>query len=82
MADYIVSILSIPGEALRQLTLMIPMSIAKLCFLAYFAGIGVWVWTLKKEDVIGEVHGRTKPVDLRPYATASMIAMLIIYWIL
>ncbi|MBZ0257593.1 hypothetical protein K8I31_16120 [bacterium] len=82
MAEFIASILTIPGEALRQLTLMIPMSIAKLCYIAYFAAIGIWVWTLKKEDVIGEVHGRKKPVDLRPYATASMIAMVIIYWIL
>ncbi|MDP8243303.1 MAG: hypothetical protein P9L94_04415 [Candidatus Hinthialibacter antarcticus] len=82
MAEFIASILSVPGEALRQLMLMIPISIAKLFFIAYFAGIGIWVWTLDPSDVIGEVHGRKKPVDLRPYATASMIAMVIIYWLL
>ncbi len=82
MAEFIASILSVPGEALRQLTLMIPLSVAKLIFVLYFAGIAVWVWTLKPSDVIGEVHGKDKPVDLRPYATASMIAMVIIYLLL
>lgn len=82
MFEFIASVLSVPGEALRNLTLMIPLWLAKGIFLAYFIGIAVWVWTLPKDDVIGEVPQRKDPVDLRPYATASMIGMVIVYLIL
>ncbi|MBI1389145.1 MAG: hypothetical protein GC154_11930 [bacterium] len=81
IANAIASILAVPGEALRQFALLIPMWMAKGCFILYFAILIAWVWLLPREEMVGPVPGRKKPVDLRIYATASMVGMIIIYLI-
>ncbi|HOJ59201.1 MAG TPA: hypothetical protein PK878_02850 [bacterium] len=79
LADVIASILRIPGEALRELTMAIPLWMARGFFLLYFAILLVWILTMKRSEIVGNLEGRDKPLNLRPYAAAAIILQMIIY---
>lgn len=79
--DFVADILRVPGGFLRELTLQIPLSVAKGCFIAYFTILLIWVLTMKKSEVCGVLPGKAKPIDLRPYAAVALIGQIVIYWI-
>ncbi len=79
LADFIASILRGPGLWLRELSLAIPMSVARGFFLLYFFILLIWVLRMKKSATSGELSGISKPVDLRPYAAMLLIIQIVIY---
>ncbi|MGI6456326.1 MAG: hypothetical protein ACOX5R_12000 [bacterium] len=79
MIDIIADILRIPGEALRQLMLVIPLWLVRILFLAYPTVLLIWVFLMKRSETHGHVHGRESEVDLRPYAAVALISQIIIY---
>ena len=81
LADIIANYLRGPGEFLRELTLAIPMPVAKGIFLLYFAILLVWILTMRKSEMVGELPGKKTPINLRPYAAAAMIGQIVIYLI-
>lgn len=78
-ADWMASILRGPGEFLREASLAIPLSAAKGIFIGYFVLLLVWVLTMRKSEVIGNLPGTSKTIDLRPYAAAALIGQILIY---
>ncbi len=79
LIDAIANILRVPGDYLRELTLMIPHSAARTIFILYFAALLVWVLTMPKSEVCGVLPGKKEPIDLRPYAAAALIGQIMIY---
>lgn len=82
LADCIASILRVPGDWLRQLTVAVPINAARGFFLLYFSILLIWVITMKKSETAGTVPGKKKPLDLRYYAAAAIIVQLILYAVL
>lgn len=78
IADPIAMALRVPGDALRQVAMMVPMWMAKGFFLLYYILVVIWVWVMKKERTVHPLPGREKPFDLRPLATVSMVCLIII----
>lgn len=81
LADTIAAVLRIPGEALRQWMMMIPLEVARGLFLLYYTILLVWVLTMNKSEVVGTLEGRTKPLNLRPYAAGAILLQIVIYYI-
>jgi len=79
LADWIASILRVPGEWLRDLTVAIPINAARGLFILYFSILLIWVITMKKSETSGTVPGKKTPIDLRYYAAAALITQLILY---
>ncbi len=70
----------IPGEALRQLILAIPLSGAKALFILYPILLIIWVLMFKKEEVQGKLSlWGDKTIDIRPFAIIALIGQIIIY---
>ena len=82
LADWIASILRVPGDWLRELTVAVPVSAARGIFLLYFSILLIWVITMKKSETSGTVPGKKKPLDLRYYAAAAIIVQLILYYVI
>ena len=81
LADSFANLLRGPGEALREATMAIPLSVAKGIFILYFTVLLVLVLTMRKSEVVGELPGKKTPIDLRPYAAAALIGQIAIYLI-
>lgn len=79
LADWIASILRVPGDALREFTLQIPLSAAKGVYILYFVILLIWVLKMRKSEVVGLLPGKKTPIDLRPYAAAALIGQIVIY---
>jgi hypothetical protein len=79
IADAVSSILQVPGEAMRNLTLLIPMPVAKGIFILYFLILIVWVATLTREESVFEPELLKKEVSLKPFAIFSLTLMIAIY---
>ena len=79
LADAISSILQVPGEAMRQLVLMVPISGAKAIFIAYYLILIFWVATLPKEEAEFEPQFLKRKITLKPFAIASLAFMIAIY---
>ena len=82
LADWIASILRVPGDWLRELTVAVPVNAARGIFLLYFSILLIWVITMKKSETSGTVPGKKKPIDLRYYAAAAIIVQLILYYVI
>lgn len=82
LADWIASILRVPGDWLRELTVAVPVNAARGIFLLYFSILLIWVITMKKSETSGTVPGKKKPLDLRYYAAAAIIVQLILYYVI
>ena len=79
LADWVASILRVPGDWLRDLTVAVPLNAARGLFILYFLVLLIWVITMKKSETSGTVPGKKKPIDLRIYAAAALIVQLILY---
>ena len=79
LADWIASILRIPGDWLRDLTVAVPINAARGLFILYFMVLLIWVITMKKSETSGTVPGSKKNIDLRYFAAAALIIQLILY---
>ncbi|MHC4396697.1 MAG: hypothetical protein ACYS1A_13690 [Planctomycetota bacterium] len=79
LADCIASILRVPGDWLRELTVAVSVDVARGIFLLYFVILLIWVVTMKSAETSGTVPGRRKPIDLRYFAAAALIVQLILY---
>ncbi len=77
--DWIVTVFYGPGELLRNLTLVIPMWLAKGFFILYPILLLVWVYNMRESEVKGELPGKRKAIDLRPYVAVSLIGQVFIY---
>lgn len=82
LTDPIAELIRIPGDALRDFAISIPMWLAKGFFLIYYVAVLAWVWLMKKEYTVQTLPGRKKPFDVRPIATASMVGLIIITLVL
>lgn len=82
LADWIASILRVPGDWLRELTVAVPVNAARGIFLLYFSILLIWVITMKKSETSGTVPGKKKPLDLRYYAAAALVIQLILYYVI
>ncbi|HIA46733.1 MAG TPA: hypothetical protein EYN96_01870 [Candidatus Hydrogenedentes bacterium] len=81
IADAFSSVLQVPGEALRNLTLMIPIGAAKGIFILYFLILIAWVATLPREESVFEPEMLKREVSLKPFAIFSLSLMIVIYMI-
>lgn len=81
IADAISPILQVPGEALRNLTLMIPIGTAKGIFILYFLILIAWVATLPRNESVFEPEMLKREISLKPFAIFSLSLMIIIYMI-
>lgn len=79
IADAISPILQVPGEAMRNLTLMIPMPVAKGIFIAYFLILIAWVATLPRHESVFEPETLKREISLKPFAIFSLSLMIVIY---
>ncbi len=79
LIDLIASLLRIPGDFLRELVIAIPLGVARMLFLLYFALLIFWVLTRPKSDVQGTLPISKKQIDLRPYAIVALSGQIIIY---
>ncbi|MBX3438934.1 MAG: hypothetical protein KF861_15695 [Planctomycetaceae bacterium] len=67
------------GEALRDALLAVPMPVVRGLFLALFAGLLIWVWTLPRAvttDPDAAGHGGA---NLKIGATIALVLQLLIY---
>ncbi|MFP6582487.1 MAG: hypothetical protein VCD00_07995 [Candidatus Hydrogenedentota bacterium] len=81
IADFFSSILQVPGEAMRNLVLMIPMPFAKVVFITYFVILIVWIGTLSKSETVFKPEFLKKEISLKPFAIFSLYLMIVIYTI-
>ncbi|MBN2327094.1 MAG: hypothetical protein JXR73_08055 [Candidatus Omnitrophica bacterium] len=81
LADWMASILRVPGEALREFTLQIPLSAAKGIYIFYYVILIIWVLKMRKSEVVGDLPGKKTPINLRPYAVVALIGQIVIYLI-
>ena len=79
LANWIASLLRVPGDWLRELILAVPMNAARGLFLFYYLVLLIWVLTLKESEVCGTVPGKKKPLNLRPYAILALVVQLVLY---
>ena len=81
IADFIAPILQVPGEAMRNIVLMVPMPVAKGIFILYFLILIVWVATLPRHESVFEPQMLKKEISLKPFAIFSLSLMIVIYLI-
>ncbi|MBN4046731.1 hypothetical protein JYT90_00250 [bacterium AH-315-P07] len=81
IADAFSSILQVPGEAMRNLTLLIPIGVAKGIFILYFVILIAWVATLPRDESVFEPEMLKREISLKPFAIFSLSLMIIIYMI-
>lgn len=79
IADAFSSILQIPGEAMRNLVLMVPMPVAKGIFILYFLILIVWVASLPRKESVFKLEMFKKEISLKPFAIFSLSLMIAIY---
>jgi hypothetical protein len=79
IADFISPILQVPGEAMRNLVLMIPMPVAKGIFILYFLILIAWVATLPKNETVFTPELLNKEISLKPFAIFSLSLMIVTY---
>ncbi len=81
IADFFSTILRVPGEAMRNLTLMVPMWAAKGIFILYFLILIAWVATLPRNESVFEPEMLKREISLKPFAIFSLSLMIVIYMI-
>lgn len=79
IADSLSTFLQVPGEAMHNLVLMVPMSVAKGIFIAYYLVLIFWVATLPKEETVFELESLKREINLKPFAIFSLSFMILIY---
>ena len=79
IADTMSNILQVPGEAMRNLVLMVPMSMAKGIFITYYLILIIWVFTLPRNESVFQPQLLGKEISLKPFAIASLSFMIAIY---
>ena len=81
IADKLSSILQVPGDAMRNLVLMIPIEVAKGIFILYFLILIAWVATLPKNETVFTPQMLNKEISLKPFAIFSLSIMIVIYMV-
>ncbi|MEW6237838.1 MAG: hypothetical protein AB1656_20825 [Candidatus Omnitrophota bacterium] len=79
LIDGFASLIRLPGDALREAVVAIPLWAAKGIFLFYPLILLIWIYSMRESEVKGELPGAKKIIDLRPYAAASLIMQIVIY---
>lgn len=79
LADGIAAGLRVPGGLLRDLMLMIPISAVQIIFVLVPVPLLLWILTLDRRDLCGQIHGSHRPVNLRPFAIAALVIQILLY---
>jgi hypothetical protein len=81
VADFFAGILRVPGDAMRQWVVAVPVEAARGIFLVYFLILCIWILTLPQREVV-VAHPRTgKLVNLRYVALLALVSQIVIYWV-
>jgi len=79
LVDGIASLIRIPGDALREAVVAVPLWAAKGIFLLYPLILLIWIYSMRESEVKGNLPGTDKVIDLRLYAAAALVMQIIIY---
>ena len=79
LADGIAAGLCVPGGFLRELMLWIPLPAVRIIFILVPVLLLIWVFTLDRRELCGQIHGARKPVNLRPFAIAALVIQILLY---
>jgi hypothetical protein len=79
LCDGIAGLLRIPGDALRNLLLLVPLPAARILFLLIPVVLAVVVLRQPKEDLAGSLIPGARAVSLRPWILVSLAVIFVIY---
>jgi len=82
LCDTVAQALRVPGDAMRDVLLAVPLPIARFLFLAIPAMLLLWALLMDPSRLRGQFseHGRT--VNLRPYILIALAIQIAIYTLL